>query len=136
MCRHGQTVGTMEAFRESMTLTEVKIRSAKPGPKPVKLFDGGGLFLYVSTGKHWRWAYRFDGKPKTMGLGQYPEITLAEARNRHFEARKLLASGVDPLEQRKASKVAANEASESFKTVALAWHKSWSSGKNPDYAAD
>jgi integrase len=121
-----------------MKLTETKIRSAKPGPKATKLFDGGGLYLYVTPegGKHWRWAYRVGGKPKTMTFGPYPELTLAQARNRHFEARRLLATGTDPMEQRKAGKVVVSKTGDTFKDIALQWHESWSDGKNPEYAKD
>jgi Arm DNA-binding domain len=49
-----------------------------------------------------RWRYRFDGKEKMMALGEYPLVSLKEARERHFEARKTLAAGVDPMAERKA----------------------------------
>jgi integrase len=121
-----------------MKLTEVKVRQAKPREKRYKLADGSGLFLLVTPGggKLWRSKYRFAGSEKLMSFGVYPEVSLAAAREQHADARKVLRSGVDPMEQRKVEKVAANEASESFKTVALAWHESWGSNKNPDYAED
>jgi hypothetical protein len=76
-------------------LTEVAVKKAKPGLKPVKLTDGGGMFLHVAPNgsKLWRYQFRFDGKAKLMALGQYPDISLARARERHQEARKLLAEG-------------------------------------------
>ncbi len=122
-----------------MRLTEVKIRTAKPGPKAVKMFDGGGLYLNVTSegGKNWRWAYRFDGKPKTMSFGPYPELTLADAREAHHEARKVLRSGVDPMAQRKAEKTAGEDGQgETFKAIALRWHETWGADKNPEYAKD
>lgn len=114
-----------------MSLTEVKIKTTKPSKKATKLFDGGGLYLYVSPagGKLWRWAYRVKGKEKTMSFGPYPEVSLADARNLHFDARKLLRSGVDPMEQRKAGKLA-ESSGDTFKAVALRWHETWSVGKN------
>src|SRR6202521_1580751 len=89
-------------------LTDVKVRNAKPGLKPRKLFDGRGLFLLVTPGggKWWRFKYRFGAKAKTLSLGVYPDVGLKEARERRDEARKLLANGVDPSAERKADKAA------------------------------
>jgi integrase len=86
-----------------MPLSDVAIRKARPADKPLRLFDGGGLYLEISpTGsKLWRWKYRFAGKEKRLALGVYPETSLAEARASHAAARKLLNSGVDPGVQRK-----------------------------------
>ncbi len=87
-----------------MALTIKEIDNAKPDSKPYKLADGGGLCLFVApTGaKLWRWRYRFDGKEKTMSFGEYPVVTLKDARERHYAARKTLAAGVDPMAERKA----------------------------------
>ena len=84
-----------------MKLTEAKVKNAKPGDRRLKIADGSGLYLLVTPegGKLWRWKYRFDGKEKTMTFGAYPEVTLAEVRELHADARKLLRSGVDPMEQ-------------------------------------
>jgi len=84
-------------------LNEMKIRNAKPQAKPCKLTDGDGLFLLVTPqgGKWWRFRYRFDGKEKMLSLGTYPEIGLSDARERRFEARKLIALGIDPGEVRR-----------------------------------
>jgi hypothetical protein len=89
-----------------MSLTDTSIRSAKSGEKPIRLFDGGGLYLEVSPAgsKMWRLKYRFDGKEKRLAFGVYPEAPLAKAREKRDEARKLLANGIDPSEQRKATK--------------------------------
>ena len=67
-----------------MPLTDTAIRNAKPGEKPVRLFDGGGLYLEVSPagGKWWRLKYRFDGKEKRLSLGVYPDVSLKDARDR------------------------------------------------------
>ena len=85
-----------------MPLTDVAIRSAKPDSKPFKLADGGGMFLLVSPagGKLWRLKYRFDGKEKLLALGAYPEISLLKARERREAARRLLADGIDPSDER------------------------------------
>jgi len=81
-------------------LTNTEVRTAKPGEKPRKLADGGGLYLLVNqAGKYWRWKYRYQGKEKVMALGRYPDVTLTQARERHQQARAVLAGGADPMEQ-------------------------------------
>lgn len=107
-----------------MALTDIAIRNAKPTEKPRRLFDGGGLYLEISPagGKLWRWKYRHAGKEKRLSIGIYPDVSLALARQRHAEARKLLAAGIDPSEQRKASKAAREEkAANAFEVVAREW---------------
>ena len=81
-------------------LTDTAIRNAKPGEKPVKLFDERGLYLEISPtgGKWWRLKYRFDGKEKRLSLGVYPDVSLKDARDRRDAARKLVADGIDPSE--------------------------------------
>lgn len=104
-----------------MPLTDVAIRKAKPADKPQRLFDGGGLYLEVapSGGKLWRWKYRHAGKEKRLALGTYPDVGLADARERQAAARKLLAAGIDPGEQRKAERAATlTNAANTFEAVA------------------
>ena len=86
------------------TLTDARCRAAKAGDKPVKLFDGGGLHLWVSSSgaKVWRWSYRVAGKAQTMSLGPYPEVSLAAARERREEERAKLRAGTDPMAERRA----------------------------------
>ena len=81
-------------------LTDAVIGDAKPSAKPLRMFDGGGMYLEVSPsgGKLWRLKYRFEGKEKRLALGVYPAVSLKEARERRDEAKKLLADGVDPGE--------------------------------------
>lgn len=120
-------------------LTDTQVRALKPGAKTQKVFDGGGLYLFITPagGKLWRWAYRYQGKPRTMAFGAYPAVSLADARDKHTSGRALLSKGIDPMAQRKAKKIAAFSASDNtFGKVALAWHGWWKSDKNPDYAAD
>jgi integrase len=105
-------------------LTDVEIKKAKPSSKPIRMFDGGGLYLEVATsgGKLWRFKYRFNGKEKRQALGTYPDTSLAKARERRDEARRLLADGVDPSENRKvqaAAKVALAE--NSFEVIGREW---------------
>ncbi len=107
-----------------MPLTDAKIRTAKPQEKDYKLSDEKGLFLLVKKGggKYWRYKYRASGKEKLMALGTYPETTLAAARSKHSDAKALLAKGIDPMLNRKASKAAKDDAaSNSFEVVAREW---------------
>ena len=92
-----------------MALSEFSIRSTKPREKPYKLSDGGGLHLLVQPGggKLWRLKYRFAGKEKLLSFGPYPATGLADARQRRDNAKKLLASGIDPSEERRKEKVTA-----------------------------
>lgn len=109
-----------------MPLTDTHIRSLKPDSKPRKYFDGGGLFLYVPTSgsKLWRMAYRFDGKSKLLSFGEYPSVSLRDARERREDARRLLAKGVDPSEQKREEKKARISAErESFQNIAREWHE-------------
>ncbi len=101
-----------------MPLSDVAVRKAKPGTKPKKLSDSGGLHLLVQpTGsKLWRLAYRFAGKQKTLALGVYPAVALADARSHRDEAKKLLARSIDPSVQRRADRTAGNDSR--FRSVA------------------
>jgi Arm domain-containing DNA-binding protein len=94
-----------------MALTTRELDNAKPNGKPYRLADGGGLCMFVApTGARlWRWRYRFDGKEQTMGFGEYPVVSLKEARDQHYVARKKLAAGVDPMAERKAEAAAKQE---------------------------
>jgi len=114
-----------------MTLTNTAIRNAKAGDKQRKFFDEKGLFLLVAPagGKWWRFKYRFDGKEKLLSLGTYPDVGLKDARAKRDAARKLLADGIDPGEQRKARKQArADLAANSFEVVAREWFGKFVSG--------
>ncbi len=107
-----------------MPLTVTSIRNARPAEKPIKLFDGGGLFLQVmpNGGKWWRLKYRFDGKEKLLSLGIFPDVGLKDARGRRDEARKQLAAHVDPSAHRKAVKSArATGAANSFEIIGREW---------------
>lgn len=107
-----------------MALTDTAIRKAKPTDKPLKLSDGAGLYLLLNPNgsRWWRFDYRYGGKRKTLSMGTYPDTGLADARARRDEARKLLAAGVDPGEQRKAVKLAGVErAANSFAVIAEEW---------------
>ncbi|MDE2423556.1 MAG: integrase arm-type DNA-binding domain-containing protein [Betaproteobacteria bacterium] len=115
-----------------MPLTNIVVKNAKIAEKPYKLSDEKGLYLLISkAGRYWRFDYRFEGKRKTLALGVYPDTTLANARDKRDEARKLLANSIDPGEQRKAIKASRQEKiTNSFEVVAREWYSknslSWS----------
>ncbi len=108
-----------------MKLTDTAVRKSKPQDNPYRMADGGGMYLEVASNgsKYWRMAYRFADKQKTLALGVYPEVSLADARGRRGEARKLLAHGGDPgalkQTQKKQAKVAA---ANSFELIARELH--------------
>lgn len=119
-----------------MPLTDAAIRKAAPSEKPVRMFDGGGLYLEISPagGKLWRFKYRFGGKEKRLSFGAYPIVPLKDARERREEAKKLLANGSDPGEAKKAKKAAVEaEKTSSFEVIACEWFARWKSAKAETY---
>lgn len=109
-----------------MPLTDIAIRNAKPKEKPYKLSDGGGLFLLVQPagGKWWRYKYRFAGKEKTLAIGTYPDTCLADAREHHSQARKVLAAGDDPMQVKQEAKRQKLLNSETtLEAIAREWHQ-------------
>ena len=107
-----------------MTLSILSIKNARPKEKAYKLSDAHSLFLLVMpTGaKYWRLRYRFSGKQKTLALGVWPEVGLAEAREKRDAARKRIAEGVDPGAEKRLRKIRAQfDANNSFKSVAEEW---------------
>ncbi|HXC40249.1 MAG TPA: tyrosine-type recombinase/integrase [Burkholderiales bacterium] len=110
-------------------LTDKAIRTAQHADKPVRLFDGGGLYLELAPngGKWWRLKYRFAGKEKRLSLGVYPIIGLKDARIRREDAKRMLANGIDPSEQRQIKKAMVLErAANSFEAIAREWFASFS----------
>ena len=115
-----------------MPLSAVAVSKLKGKERPYKKYDAGGLFVQVMpTGaRWWRLKYRFAGKPKLLSLGVYPDVTLADARERRDEARKVLAKGADPSAERKAAaRALAQRDANSFAAVACEWYdrqaKTW-----------
>ncbi|MCY4039491.1 MAG: integrase arm-type DNA-binding domain-containing protein [Hyphomicrobiales bacterium] len=107
-----------------MRLTETKCRKAAQQTKIYRLSDGRGLYLVVpATGnKRWNFRYQFMESPKTVSFGRYPEVSLEKAREKREEARKLLAGGIDPSEQRKEEKLQKIESHRNtFEVVAEQW---------------
>ena len=105
-------------------LNDVQVRKAAPSAKPVRMFDGGGLYLEVrpAGGKWWRFKYRFGGKEKLLALGTYPDVSLKQARDRRDTARKHLSEGGDPSQARKAEKAATQvRAEHTLELVARDW---------------
>ncbi len=115
-------------------LTDMKISKAKPQDKATTLFDGSGLFLLITPlnqggRKFWRFKYTFDGKQKMLSFGSYPEVSLAEARDKRGEARKQVAAGIDPGAVRRAAKA---QTQNTFEAIARERHEkfkaSWTAG--------
>lgn len=115
-----------------MALTDTGIKKLKHTGKAAgdKYADGGGMYILVSsTGKYWRMDYRFAGKRKTLALGVYPAVSLADARERRTKAREHLANDIDPSEAKRgeqAQKLTAG--ANTFKAIALEWHETKSGG--------
>lgn len=115
-----------------MALTDTTIRTTKPREKALKLFDSRGLFLLVTPagGKLWRLKYRFAGREKLISLGQYPDVSLKDARDRRDVARKQIASGSDPSAQRRAER---NANGLTFEAVGREWFTKFSPQWTPSH---
>ncbi|MDR1039217.1 MAG: Arm DNA-binding domain-containing protein [Deltaproteobacteria bacterium] len=81
-----------------MALKDLEIKNLKPPEKPQKVYDGGGLFLFLATNglKSWRHEYAFQGRRSTLTSGTYPDMSLKEAREKLVDAKWLLRDGADP----------------------------------------
>ena len=121
-----------------MPLTDTFVKQTKHSGKAAgdKHSDGGGLYLHVmAAGRYWRLAYRFNKKQKTLALGVYPSISLAQARKRREEAKELLAQGIDPGLVKQAAKAASALAGENtFEAVAREYHAIKSSTWSASYS--
>jgi len=116
-----------------MGLSDAQIRGLRPKEKQYKVSDGGGLYLHItpSGGKLWRFKYRFGGKEKSLSLGVYPDLKLADARKKHRQAREQLANGVDPATAKRESKFRAEK---TFETVASEWWEAQRDKWSKDHA--
>jgi len=105
-----------------MSLNDTKIRSLKPSAKPFKVSDAHGLYLLVNPcgSRLWYLKYRINGKETRLGLGAWPVVSLADARQQREGIRRMLAQNINPARQR----IAARAPSDAFRAVALSWHKS------------
>ncbi len=107
-------------------LTDAQVKKAKKQDKAYKLSDGGGLHLYVSKagGKLWRFRYEFGGKEKLLSIGQYPDVSLLDARSARDDAKRLLRDGRDPALAKKLKKLTTvQNAGETFEAIAREWHE-------------
>ena len=106
-------------------LSDSKIRAAKPKAKLYKIADERGLVMLVmpNGSKLWRFRYRFEGKEQMLSLGVYPDITLADARERRDAMRRKLAHGQDPAVQRRIEQIAK---ADTFEAVAREWYQKFS----------
>lgn len=106
------------------SLSAVAISKLKPTDKPYKQWDEKSMFLLIhpNGGKYWRLKYRFNGKEKILAMGVYPDVSLADARDRRDAARRLLANGIDPGVAKKQGVLSAKESSiNSFEVIAREW---------------
>jgi hypothetical protein len=112
-------------------LTDTQVQQAKARSTPYKLADQGGLYLYVYTtgGRSWRYDYRVQGKQGTLIIGLYPEVSLAEARERHAEARELVARDVSTAKEKAIRRRAEREAVREAKEART---REWASRLKPD----
>ena len=109
-----------------MPLTDRKVKQVKSKDKDFKLTDEKGMYLLVKINgsKYWRLKYRFEGKEKTLALGVYPDVSLADARDKRDDARKLIAKEIDPSEVKKEEKrVKKIKAGNAFEVIAREWWK-------------
>lgn len=107
-------------------LSDAKARNAKPKARPYKISDGEGLFLVVmpSGSKYWRLRYFFADKEKMLALGVYPDVSLADARDKRTQARKVLAAGNDPSDvKREAKRLVKQRGASTFEAVAREWYE-------------
>jgi len=119
-----------------MPLTNTKISTCKPQNKPYKLFDGAGMYLLVNpTGsRYWRLKYRLHGKEKTLALGVFPEVSLAQAREDRTEAKKIIKKGIDPVQQKRLQKLNKRKSAENtFKAIANEWLEKQEGGWTPGH---
>ncbi len=112
------------------SLSDIRVCGAGSREKPYKLFDRSGLGLYVLVtprgSKLWQLKYRFNGRERLASLGQYPVVSLSEARRRAIETRRLLEQGIDPNEDKRTRK------KEKYTFAQLA--KEWISKNSPRWS--
>jgi len=120
-----------------MKLTDTAIKNAKPKEKSYKMSDGDGMFvlIHINGSKYWRMKYYFAGKEKILALGVYPDVGLADARERRTQARKVLAAGNDPgAVKKEAKRLAIMSAENNFEAIAREWHEKRGHVWTPKYS--
>ena len=120
-------------------LTETQVKNAKAQERAYKLTDGNQMYLYVSPagGRSWRLDAVVNGKRATLTLGKYPAMSLKQARDAADKARKLIAQGIDPREERKRIAEQAREAERrqmlTFERVAWEWFDVQMVNRRPEH---
>ena len=117
-------------------LTELTIKQAKPGIKQYKLFDGGGMFLLVhpNGSKYWRMKFSFESKSKLASFGVWPDVSLKDAREIRYEAKKKIKDGINPVDEKRKErqdlldraikdKLKTKKETITFRKVAQEWYK-------------
>lgn len=120
-----------------MSLTDLRIKKAPIKEKAYKIFDRDGLYLlvYPTGSKVWRYKYKYAGKEKLISFDRYPEVSLLDAREKQFEARKLLTQGIDPSSSKREDKQrAVYKAENTFEIIATQWHETNSIKWTPRHA--
>jgi integrase len=119
-----------------MPLTDLAIKKAKATDKPIKLTDGGGLYLYVAPagGKSWRLKYFFAGREKLLTIGKYPIVSLMEAREQAIAAKRRLHEGSDPAAEKKQRKIFQHSSGAvTFERIAKEWMETQKESWTPKY---
>jgi len=118
---------------KKMSLTDVQIKSLKPSKKPIKKFDGGGLYIHITPAgsKLWRYKYKYNGLSKIFSIGKYPIIGLKDARSKHMKAQKLLLNGIDPSANKKEKKL---NRFNNFGAIAQQWFDNQKPGWSENYS--
>jgi len=124
----------MAANTLSDKLSALQVKQSKSKDKTYKLSDGKGLNLEVrpNGSKYWRLSYRYQQKQKTLALGVYPVVSLADAREQTLEAKKLLQKNIDPAAHKRQETINTHE--HTFRKIAEQWHKKESGRWSPDHA--
>jgi integrase len=116
-------------------LTTTAVKNAKAKGKEQRLWDGQhGLYLVVTTAGTKRWCvkYKHEGRTRIAGLGNWPEVSLQDAREKAIDLRRAVKDGRDPVNERRAQKHGAPDA-KSFGAVAWLWFDVWKHGKSERY---
>ena len=120
-------------------LTVMAVKNAAPAAKDYKIADSGGLHLFITTRGHksWRFKYRFGGKEKRLVFGAFPEMSLAQAREKRDEARRQIKDGKDPgLVAQRAKLIRSTPSAVTFERFARAWHEHEKDRWKPVHADD
>lgn len=131
---HTVKTDTVKMPKLATPLTDIQPRTARAKDNPYKLTDGGGLYLLVNTdgAKYWRMDYRITDLRRTLAFGKYPQVSLAEARDKRMAARKLLDGGIDPSKDKQQQvRINSEKAAQTFEKLAREWH----SNKLPSWHA-